>query len=64
MGNGLFGGAVGGLLGGAAMLALRSALAPPGDNRWVPGAAGFAALGACLGLVLGLCQVLLLRRAR
>jgi hypothetical protein len=61
--NGLLGGFVGGLLGAAAFLGLKAVWAdeafdPREDPRWMPGVTEFAALGACIGLVIGLCQVL------
>jgi hypothetical protein len=62
--NGLLGGAAGGLLGGALDVALHGALQglfPNKDDRllWAPSAWGFAALGACIGLLIGLAQVIL-----
>jgi hypothetical protein len=62
--NGLLGGSVGGLLGGGVALALVSAgpaLFPnrPERDLWTPTAAGFVALGACIGLAVGLAQVIL-----
>jgi hypothetical protein len=57
MRNGLAGGTVGGLLGGAAFLALRAD--PLDDRAWMPGVTAFAALGAGTGLSVGLFQVLL-----
>jgi FHA domain len=62
--NGLIGGATGGLLGGGVALALQSSaprLFPsrPVPELWTPTAAGFVALGACIGLAVGLAQVIL-----
>jgi hypothetical protein len=61
--NGLLGGGLGGLLGGAIFLALRAlwglALAERTDEFWSPSATGFVALGLCIGLLIGLAQVIL-----
>jgi hypothetical protein len=62
--NGLLGGAVGGLLGGVLFLILRGAWAgvfrdKPPDQLWSPSATGFVALGLCIGLLIGLAQVIL-----
>jgi MFS family permease len=62
--NGVLGGAAGGLVGGALYLWLRGAFGGvfghrPPESLWTPVAAGFAALGACIGLMIGLAQVLL-----
>jgi hypothetical protein len=62
--NGLLGGHFGGLLGGGLALALVSAgpaLFPnrPESELWTPTAAGFVALGTCIGLAVGLAQVIL-----
>jgi hypothetical protein len=57
------GGAAGGVLGGFVSLQLRAA-APavfpnvPEDNLWSPSALGFVVLGLCIGLMIGLAQVL------
>jgi hypothetical protein len=62
--NGVLGGAFGGLLGGGLDLILMS-VGPhlfPGretDRLWTPSAAGFVALGACIGFAVGLAQVIL-----
>jgi hypothetical protein len=62
--NGLLGGSAGGLLGGSVALVLLS-LGPrlfPGKSShelWTPSFAGFVALGACIGLAVGLAQVIL-----
>jgi hypothetical protein len=62
--HGTLGGSVGGLLGGVLFLALQGfwgvlfrgqAL----DEFWSPGATGFVALGLCIGLLIGLAQVIL-----
>jgi hypothetical protein len=62
--NGVLGGAAGGLLGGLLYLLLMAAWAvvfrhKPFDKLWSPSAVGFGALGACLGLLIGLAQVVL-----
>jgi hypothetical protein len=62
--NGLIGGAIGGLLGGGLALTLSSVgprLFPWRQEweLWSPTAFGFAALGACIGLAVGLAQVIL-----
>jgi hypothetical protein len=63
VGRGLLGGALGGLLGGGLYLLLRSvwrlAFRDRADDFWSPGATGFVALGVCIGLLIGLAQVLL-----
>jgi hypothetical protein len=61
--NGVLGGAVGGLLGGALSLFLRSFFTDYFHSRgddllWSPSAWGFVALGLCIGLFIGLAQVL------
>jgi hypothetical protein len=60
----LLGGGIGGLLGGAIALALRGLAAvifsDKDENRlFSPTALGFVALGACIGLLVGLTQVVL-----
>jgi hypothetical protein len=62
--KGLLGGTVGGLLGGAIALGLRVSAAvvfvDKDENRLLsPTALGFVALGACIGLLVGLAQVVL-----
>jgi hypothetical protein len=62
--NGLVGGAVGGILGGIVSLVVRGVWArlfhdKPSDLLWSPSAGGFFALGACIGLMIGLAQVIL-----
>ena len=64
VGNGLLGGALGGVVGGTLSLLLRGAWAglfegKPSDLLWSPSATGFVALGACIGLMVGLAQVIL-----
>jgi hypothetical protein len=60
--NGALGGTAGGLLGGALYLALQG-LRPvlfadkPKDVLWSPSALGFVVLGLCIGLLIGLAQV-------
>jgi hypothetical protein len=58
------GGAGGGLLGGIVVLLLREAWGTifqdrPAGQLWSPSATGFVALGVCIGLAIGLAQVLL-----
>ena len=62
--NGVLGGSAGGLLGGILSLLLRGAWgglfqAKPLDRLWSPSAWGFVALGASIGLLIGLAQVIL-----
>jgi hypothetical protein len=62
--KGLIGGTAGGLLGGVLSLMLRGALAGVFHDRdpaslWSPTATGFVALGMCIGLLIGLAQVIL-----
>jgi hypothetical protein len=62
--NGVLGGAVGGFLGGVLSMRLRLTWAElfqgkPADELWSPSATGFFALGACIGLLIGLAQVIL-----
>jgi hypothetical protein len=62
--NGVLGGTVGGLLGGCLDLFLHSTwqnlFADKDETRlWSPSAWGFVALGACIGLLIGLVQVIL-----
>jgi hypothetical protein len=62
--KGLIGGTAGGLLGGILSLMLRVAwagiFADKDENRlWSPTAMGFVALGMCIGLLIGLAQVIL-----
>ncbi|HXG09968.1 MAG TPA: FHA domain-containing protein [Gemmataceae bacterium] len=62
--NGMIGGTAGGLLGGTLSLLLRGFWLglfrhAPGEELWSPSALGFVALGACIGLLIGLAQVVL-----
>jgi hypothetical protein len=62
--NGILGGTAGGLLGGCLALALHGLLGDllagkPVGRLWTPSAWGFVALGACIGLLIGLAQVIL-----
>jgi hypothetical protein len=62
--NGLIGGTAGGLLGGILALLLRTAFTrifsdKDSDLLWSPTATGFVALGMCIGLLIGLAQVIL-----
>jgi len=62
--NGLIGGTAGGLLGGILALMLRTAAAKIFSDKdpeqlWSPTATGFVALGMCIGLLIGLAQVIL-----
>jgi hypothetical protein len=63
--HGLSGGAVGGLLGSMLYLLLYRVLGflfggkVDLDRMWTPGAAGFVALGLCIGLLIGAAQVIL-----
>ncbi len=61
--NGLLGGTFGGLLGGLLFELLQRGWAALLHGReadlWSPGATGFVALGLCIGLLIGLAQVIL-----
>jgi MFS family permease len=61
--NGMLGGSLGGLLGGLLFLLLQAAwhagFKERADDFWSPSATGFVALGACIGLLIGLAQVIL-----
>ena len=64
--NGLIGGGVGGLLGGLLSSSSRAAWAASFsgkpdllDKLWTPGRRGFVVLGLCIGLLVGLAQVIL-----
>jgi hypothetical protein len=62
--NGLIGGTAGGLLGGILALLLRTAASKIFTDKVVdkllsPTATGFVALGICIGLLIGLAQVIL-----
>ena len=59
----LIGGTIGGILGGVLAMLLRMLLQrikpDAGDWLWSPTAMGFVALGMCIGLLVGLAQVIL-----
>ncbi len=57
----LIGGTIGGILGGAIALGLRflGEMALPGRDLRTPTAVGFVAIGACIGLLVGLAQIIL-----
>jgi FHA domain len=61
--NGVLGGAIGGVLGGTLFLVLRGlwglVLRERAEDFWSPSATGFVALGLCIGLLIGLAQVIL-----
>ena len=61
--HGLIGGGVGGLLGSLLFLLLNSGwhkvFHEKADDFWSPSATGFIALGMCIGLLIGLAQVVL-----
>ena len=61
--NGVLGGSIGGLAGGLLFLLMRggwgAALGERADTLWSPSATGFVALGLCIGLFVGLAQVIL-----
>jgi hypothetical protein len=62
--NGLIGGTAGGLLGGILALLLRTVssrvfVGKDEDLLWTPTSWGFVALGMCIGLLIGLAQVIL-----
>jgi hypothetical protein len=62
--NGVLGGTVGGLLGGCLALTLHGSLGELWASKseqqlWTPSAWGFIALGLCIGLLIGLAQVIL-----
>ncbi len=62
--NGVIGGTAGGLLGGGLALALHASSAQllagrAAERLWTPTSWGFMALGACIGLLTGLAQVIL-----
>jgi hypothetical protein len=62
--RGVLGGAVGGLLGGFLYWELRGAwggIFPERGDLWSPSATGFVALGLCIGLAIGVAQVVLRR---
>jgi len=62
--KGMIGGTVGGALGGGVFLLLKGLFDgvfhdKQGVSLWSPSATGFVALGACIGLAIGLAQVIL-----
>lgn len=62
--NGILGGALGGALGGLLYIQLHDAwgryfVDRVADEFWSPSATGFVALGLCIGLLIGLAQVIL-----
>ncbi len=60
--RGILGGAAGGLLGGFLYRLLDSGwsgLLPDKADLWTPSASGFVALGLCIGLMIGVAQVVL-----
>jgi hypothetical protein len=61
--NGVLGGTAGGVLGGLLYLLLGDAWAgffrAKSADLWSPSAVGFVVLGACIGLLIGLAQVIL-----
>jgi hypothetical protein len=60
--RGVLGGAVGGLLGAVLSLLLEGAgknVLGKTEGFWMPSATGFVALGLCIGLLIGLAQVIL-----
>jgi hypothetical protein len=62
--KGLIGGTLGGLLGGLLTVVLKLTWArlfqdKPTDELWSPSAIGFVVLGLCIGLLIGLAQVIL-----
>jgi hypothetical protein len=60
--RGVLGGAVGGLLGGILDWQLtngRLSFLPPSEGQWSPSLAGFVLLGLCIGLSIGVAQVVL-----
>ena len=61
--SGVLGGTLGGIVGGILFLLLSggwaSALGDRANELWSPSATGFVALGLCIGLFIGLAQVIL-----
>jgi hypothetical protein len=62
--NGVIGGSLGGFLGGTLSVLLHGAAQrvlhnKPEERLWSPSAVGFTVLGACIGLLIGLAQVIL-----
>jgi hypothetical protein len=63
--NGVLGGTLGGVLGGFLFVLLNGAFTSwfkgkDADILWSPSSMGFVALGACIGLLIGLAQVILM----
>jgi hypothetical protein len=60
--NGVLGGSLGGVLGGTLFLLMQfgwsEAFHVPAEGFWSPVAAGFVVLGLCIGLLIGLAQVI------
>ena len=62
--NGLIGGGLGGILGGILSVFLRRTWTvlfkdKPSEDLWSPSSWGFVALGACIGLLIAMAQILL-----
>jgi len=61
--NGILGGTIGGMLGGGLFLLMdwfwNTVFRGGGEGLWSPIATGFVALGLCIGLLIGLAQVIL-----
>jgi MFS family permease len=62
--KGVVGGAIGGAIGGALSLVLGGTwgalfAGKPPDRLWSPSATGFIMLGGCIGLLIGLAQIIL-----
>lgn len=62
--NGVLGGTLGGMLGGVLSVVVHAGWTRffrdrPMDDLWSPSATGFVALGLCIGLLIGLAQVIL-----
>jgi FHA domain-containing protein len=62
--NGALGGTVGGLLGAVLLIALHGVWSnvfsgKPSTMLWSPSSTGFIALGMCIGLLIGLAQIIL-----
>jgi hypothetical protein len=60
---GCLGGAVGGAVGGVLLVVVHAACGvffrgKPAELLWTPSALGFVALGACIGLMIGLAQII------
>jgi hypothetical protein len=62
--KGVIGGTIGGIAGGTLSILLSGFLAGllsnrPSNELWMPSATGFAVLGACIGLLIGITHVIL-----